>query len=332
MFIPRHDTPAAALDQGMRNDLAQSLERLGAMAAAVLPVDADLKPALAHIRGHRIEPGLFARYYDLVFALQAKAHARAGALWREIIALAPEEPQLRLVAYAPRALGADAERFGRLLAIGSARAPRFCEPTDEAWRHFEATAPAALQLLEAAHPAWASEVRQLVVRIIAAAPEAAPGAVAFTGGSSMMAWGAILVNVREARDRLEVLSVIAHEATHLLLFGLSRNELLVANPVEELYRTELRPTPRPMNALYHSTYVSGRMSWLSRMLLARCAQDLSAAERASLDQTAELQRRRFDQGHEVIRRHGRLTPLGLRLIEEAREAMLSREPAASPQR
>lgn len=321
MFIPKQGQAARALDQGMREDLAASLERIGSMAAPVLPAESGLGEAAAHIRAHRIEPGVFALYYDLVFALQNRDFAAAADLWSKLLARAAAEPEPRLIRYRPADLGEDAERFQRLTSIGTADPAVFCDPQEEDWLRFGETAPAALVLLERAHPAWAEEVRELGVWTIAAAPERRPDAVGFSGGSSLMAWGAILVNVRDWTDRLGVLGVIAHEATHLLLFGLSRNEPLVTNPVGERYQTEARPTPRPMNALYHSTYVSGRTGRMCQEILDRCAGQLSEAERLKLAQTAGLQRQRFDQGYEVIRREAQLTPLGRRLIEEARETL-----------
>ena len=72
-----------------------------------------------------------------------------------------------------------------------------------------------------------------------------------------------------------------------------------------------------MNALYHSTYVSGRTLWLCRLLQDRCAAALSPDERQHVEEVADLQRLRFDQGVALIRRDARLTPLGERLIEEA---------------
>ena len=136
-----------------------------------------------------------------------------------------------------------------------------------------------------------------------------------------MAWGALMVNVKDAPGRVRVLDVATHEETHLLLLGAARTEPLVTNPVEERFSTELRPIPRPMNAMYHSTYVSGRSLWLCRALLERCAADLSRAELDQVESSAALQRGRFDQGLELIRRDARLTPLGHRLIEEAAEIL-----------
>ena len=321
MFIPQQGDAARALDQGMREDLAASLERIGSMAAAVLPGEGRLGEAAGHIRSHRIEPGVFALYYDLVFALQNRDFAAAADLWNKLMARAAAEPQSRLMRYRPTHLGEDAERFQRLTSIGTPDPAVFCDPQEEDWLRFHETAPAALDLLQRAHPAWAEEVRELGVWTIAAVPELRPDARGFSGGSSIMAWGAILVNVKDWTDRLGVLGVIAHEATHLLLFGLSRSEPLVTNPVGERYQTEARPMPRPMNALYHSTYVSGRTGRMCLEILDRCHGELSEAERLKLAQTAERQRQRFDQGYEVIRRDAQLTPLGRRLIDEARETL-----------
>ncbi len=321
MFIPHPSGRARELDREMRQDLASSLERIAAMAAAVLPGQDGLADALAQVRAHRIEPGVFALYYDLVFALQNRDWPAVAGLWTRLLARAREEPQPRLLRYRPEDLGEDAERFQRLTSIGTPEPVVFSDPDDDDWRRFEDTAPAALGLLERAHPAWAEEVRELGVWTIAAAPERKPQARGFSGGSSLMAWGAILVNVRDWTDRVGVLGVIAHEATHLMLFGVSRSEPLVTNPVGERYQTEARPMPRPMNALYHSTYVSGRMARMSQEILDRCAGELSDDERRKLEQSLTLQRERFVQGEAVIRREARLTPLGRRLIEEAAGAL-----------
>ena len=131
MFDPSHASPASALDQGMREHLAGSLERIGVMAGAVLN-DVDLAPVLAHIRAHRVDPGVFARYYDLVFALQSADYDTARTLWLQIASLAASAAELKLVAFGPKALGEDAERFTRLLSIGAARPPIFLEPAADA--------------------------------------------------------------------------------------------------------------------------------------------------------------------------------------------------------
>ena len=135
----------------------------------------------------------------------------------------------------------------------------------------------------------------------------------------MMVWGAALVSVDARPDRIRVLSVMAHEATHHLLFGLARSEPLVTNPVGERFCTELRPTPRPMNAIFHSTYVSGRLHALFDVLGSRAR--LSDEELAHVNAISDLQQRRFQQGCDVILEKAKLTRLGRRVIEEARETI-----------
>lgn len=316
MFVPHPSNPAAALDQAMREDLAASLGRIGTMAGAQLPDLDALAGALEHIRRHRVEPGVFAAYYDLVFALQRRDVEAAGKLWSGVLTrAAADEFRPRLMRYRVADLGDDAERFQRLAAMGMAAPMVFAEPSGADWRRFQTAAPAAIELLARANPAWAEELGALVGWTIAAAP--GDQGVGFSGGSSMMIWGAVLVNARDSTDRIGVLGVLVHEATHLLLLGLSRSEPLVLNPVGQRFRTEARPTLRPMNALYHSTYVSGRVARLCQEILERCSGELAPAERDNLEQSAAMQRDRFDQGWEVIRDHAQMTPLGQRLIEEA---------------
>jgi len=63
----------------------------------------------------------------------------------------------------------------------------------------------------------------------------------------------VAVNVMPCPDRVRLLSVLAHEATHQFLLGMARSTPLVTNPVSERFHTPLRPTPRPMNTFFHST-------------------------------------------------------------------------------
>jgi HEXXH motif-containing protein len=318
MFIPARKSSALRLDQAMREDLATSLERLGARAGAVLPADVDASAMTRHIRSHRVAPGVFGRYYDLVTALQTQDWNAATRLWREIAQKAARPADFEILPFDARALGADAERYRRMFATGLVRAPLFARPEDEALTHIRAIAPAALALLDTVHAAWAAEIRALIGEIVAVVPPA-PDSVSISGGSSMMVWGAVLINVGARPDRIRVLSVLAHEATHQLLFGLARSEPLVTNPVGERFCTELRPTPRPMNAVYHSTYVSGRIHELCEIL--RSHGELNDEESAHVDEVSDLQRRRFQQGCAVILNQAGLTDLGRRLIEEARDTI-----------
>jgi HEXXH motif-containing protein len=315
MFIPEPNSPALRLDQAMRDDLATSLERLAERASAVLPAEVDTTFMVQQIRSHGVLPGVFARYYDLITALQKQDWPAAARLWREISRWSARPADVSILPFDADTLGDDAERYQRLFSTGQTVVPQFARPDEAALASLRRTVPAALDLLEAAHAAWAAEVRALITQVVAFAPPDRGAGPAY-GGSSMMVWGGIVVNIGMPPDRLEVLAILAHEATHQLLFGLSRTEPLVLNPVSERFGTPLRPIPRPLNAVFHSTYVSGRIHMLFEMLLQRL--DLQGAELTWAQETSCLQRDRFQQGCDLIMDKARLTPLGRRLIEEAR--------------
>lgn len=323
MFIPAQDSPGLRLDHDMRGDLAQSLERLYARASTLLPAEVDLITLCDHLRSHRVVPGVFARYFDLITSVQKQAWPSACQLWQEMADLSKQPAQFTILPFDTDALGADAERLGRFFTTGITSDVRFIKPGDRALSDLRQAAPAALSLLGDVHAAWAAEIRGLVTQLIAFIP-AAGNSTSISGGSTMMAWGAVLINVGESPDRLHTLSVLAHEATHQFLFGLARSEPLVTNPVSERYSTELRPVPRPMNAFFHSTYVSGRLHALFEILRSRAP--LSEGELAAAQQISNMQKRRFLQGCNVILSEGQLTPLGRHLIEEARDTIAGMSP------
>ncbi len=322
MFIPELNSPVLRLDQAMRDDLATSLERLGERASDVLSAEVDTASMARQIRSHAILPGVFARYYDLITALQKQDWLAAERLWREISRWAAMPADFSILSFDTNDLGDDAERYQRLFSAGQSVLPQFVRPDEEALASLRRTVPAALDLLDVVHAAWAAEVRALIAQVVALVLPGSKAEPAY-GGSSMMVWGGIVVNIGRPPDLLQVLSILVHEATHQLLFALSRTEPLVLNPVNETFGTPLRPTPRPMNAVFHSTYVSGRIHTLFDMLLQRL--DLKGAELAQVEETSRLQRTRFQQGCDLIKDKARLTPLGWRLIDEACEVIAGQQ-------
>ena len=318
MFFPSSQSPALHLDTEMRLDLALSLERLGVMAAAVLPGEVDMSAAVARIRTDRIEPAAFALYYNLIHTLQAEDFGRARGLWRDIAQVAMRPVQLELIPYDAILLGADAARFQHLFAMGWQEAVIFAAPDAGNWRRFHNDAVQALDLLATLSPAWSHELDALLTRVYGALPPEAEGR-RFAGASSFMVWGAIFLNVRKADNRIRVLAGLVHEATHQLLFGASRRQPLAANNPTSRYASPLRSDPRPMDGVFHATYVSARLAYLYGLL---SEAEVTDAERAYAGEKVERQRRRFEQGLAVLRDQGQLTPLGMRLMEEAREAMM----------
>jgi HEXXH motif-containing protein len=312
VFIPTPQSPVRLLDQAVREDLALSLERIAERAAHVLPAGADTNSVAQSIRGHRIAPGVFAAYYELVYALQDKNWARAAGLWGVIAERAVAVAEPAVLAYEP--VGEDADRFQRLFAMGWGEPCLFMPPEADEWTRFRLDAVAARGLLDAVDPAWRNEVDSLVTRVFAAVPPPG-GERRFAGASSFLVWGAVFLNTRRSTGRLGVLARLVHEATHQMLFGLSRRQPLTENDPAARYPSPLRSDPRPMDGVYHATYVSGRLAVLYERL-SRC-NCVDAAERTAATEGSQRQLQRFGQGYAVLRADGKLSPLGRELIEGA---------------
>ncbi len=195
-------------------------------------------------------------------------------------------------------------------------AERFAPITSETSEIFAALVTEALAMLETGLPDLAGEIRSIVHEMLfAQAPE---GAVTeFDGASHYQFWGLLLLNPRHHRTPLAVAEVLAHEAGHSLLFGLTVDEPLVTNPDTELYPSPLRRDPRPMDGIYHATFVSARMAWAMEGLAESGALDRRERERALA--AAAVDRANFAKGIGVVDAHASLSRTGRAVIEAARD-------------
>ena len=316
MFLPEASR-GALLDRQMRGSLADSVAHVHEAAASALGLsDIDMKAVAAEIRAHRVAPGLFGRYYDLVFAIQAGKAAEARALFRDIAALAGRTPDFSVVPLTDDALGSDASRFARLLSGERGGQVFLGAPSEAAWSGFEARAAQAMRALGTIDPDLAGEVGDLTVQLIGALPT--DQGYEFGSASSLMLWGAVVVNLRRHATALDLMAGLVHEAAHQLLFGLSIDEPLVANPIKERYKSPLRSDARPMDGIYHATFVCARLFHLYARL--RDAQ-LDGLDDGELDDRLGEMSRKFQDGSETIARFGRLSPTGERLFADASDYM-----------
>ncbi len=178
---------------------------------------------------------------------------------------------------------------------------------------------AAFDLLDRGFPAMAAEIRALLREIVIASGPEDPNVMTFDGSSAYMLWGATLLNARGQTNILDTAQALAHESGHNLLFGYCANGPLIENADDELFASPLRMDPRPMDGIVHATYVIARMHQTLERLIGSgiLTSDQSEAALADLD----LHRRKFHEGDGVIRKGGRLTPLGKSVIASARDYM-----------
>lgn len=304
----------------MRAALASSLEHV--FSVGVRParhVAMDVWAALTEIRNHRILPGIFGRYYELILAVRAGLNNDASALFDEIIELASQRLELTCVMFSSQELGADMDRYNRLLDLAAETPTLLAQPSSEQWPPFASEVATALDMIERADAELAGELRALVIQIVGAVSPTAGAGREFDGASSFMLWGAICINIARHPTALDLVGALVHEATHQLLFGLSREEPLLDNLTDGRFESPLRRDPRPMVGVFHGTFVCARMYYVYRRLLDSRPGLLQAAEVISINQRLDEQRRRFFCGLETVQDHGRLTAAGACLLNSAQE-------------
>jgi HEXXH motif-containing protein len=306
---------AAALDQRMRARLADSLDYIFEEGAELLDVGRDEGRAItAGIRAHPQSPQMFGAYYDLVLAVERDEVDRARAL-ADQLSREPAGPDLRIAAIDDRP-AVEADRCRRLFLSEATVAGA---PTPALLGACRARVDEALALLDDGYPEMASEIRGLLREIVVAAGPEDPLARTFDGASCYMMWGAILLNARGQTNVLDTAQALAHESGHNLLFGFASDGPLVDNPDEELFASPLRKDLRPMDGVFHATYVVARMHQTVSRLLAAGVLDGEAQAAANSDLAAH--RRNFEAGDRIIREGGRLTEVGRQAIEAARSYM-----------
>lgn len=323
VFIPGELSPHA-LDAAMRGALADSLAHIHAAAARSIDIGPDVcARCLSAIKTHRVKPGVFGRYYDIVFALQERRFKDAGELFREIAALAGEEPAFQAVPFTDEALGRDKERYARLIGLETETGADLTSPSGDDWRDFQANIAAAMALLDEADPALAAELRTLLAQVVAVGLDSRSGGSGFSGASSFMLWGAVLLNAPRHRTRLDVIGGLVHEAAHQILFGLSIDRPLAENPISERYGSPLRTDQRPMDGILHATFVCARIHYVYVRLRDAANSSLDDAERRQIKQRVDHYRQKFLDGCETVERFGRLSDDGRRIMSSASNYMRS---------
>jgi HEXXH motif-containing protein len=134
-----------------------------------------------------------------------------------------------------------------------------------------------------------------------------------------MLWGALFLNPARPKSDIELIESLAHESAHSLLFGFAIDDALVENPDDERFESPLRDDPRPMDGIFHATFVSARMHYAMATM---AASGLLSEEEAALARAAmERDRRAFYDGLATVDAKGRLTRRGKGLIAGARDYM-----------
>ena len=247
------------IDAKVRAQLADSLTYIVSAAETYLEIDqAQFVASVERIRRTRQDPGVFARYFDLVFAINQNKFADASALLTELIERTSQTTSFAIVPYSREELGSDYDRFSGLLFAELADINPMEPPSQS-----QATASAqmlreAIAIILRVDSGIHDEIEALLTRIYLAVGD--KSAKRFGGVTSLMVWGATFINVEVYRSRWDAVQFLVHEVTHALLLGLACDQPLVENSPDESYQSPLRHDPRPMDGIFHATLVCARLA------------------------------------------------------------------------
>jgi hypothetical protein len=301
------------IDAAVRTRLASSLAHVFGKAEGHLSIDrVRVEVALEHIRSHKQDPGVFARYYDLVFAITANQLVKANALLDEIIELSADSASFAITPYNRQSLGSDYDRFPQLLFSEYSPANPMASPSEAQAAAYTEMLHAALEIILRVDRIIYDEIMDLLVRVYMAVDSKDPRARDFAGVTSFLVWGGSFINIEYYKTGWDAVQVLVHEVTHALLFALSFDEPLVQNSPDESYQSPLRADPRPMDGIFHATLVCARLAafnqaWLESGLL-------EGDDRKNTEIVVQRRVQKFRDGLVLIDRHGKLSEQARHLV------------------
>lgn len=314
-FIP-HVYRSRQLDVRMRNQLIDSLIYLAESLTPFDPASGEKLELIVRqgIKGYSFSPSSFGLYYEIASSMMNNDFSKAEKLIDELTeecAKPPIDFEVLTLAELPNN---SCERYQRLMDMDPESRFAIISPLEASAEAQVQNFNSAFQKLKIALPELAGEVESLIRQVILVEGDPTLG-YDFAGGSCYMLWGALFINAASHPTELLMMEAIAHESAHSLLFGFTVDEPLVLNEASERYKSPLRDDPRPMDGIYHSTYVSARMHWAMKQLSCSSAVDdqmaMDALERTSIHAL------NFHNGLALIKQHGVLSPTGRALMDSA---------------
>jgi HEXXH motif-containing protein len=175
---------------------------------------------------------------------------------------------------------------------------------------------AALELLERADGEAFRELDGLIaVTILGARPEGSD--TGFDGASTFFLWGAPVINAGLRRTPAQLIDLLVHEASHLILLGVAAGAPLSRNDPRSLYASPLRVDPRPIDGILHAAYVCTRVHLVLTRALA--ANSLDADARRDLEDRRTFNGTAAVESLAVVKDHLEPTELGaetVRLLDQ----------------
>lgn len=185
----------------------------------------------------------------------------------------------------------------------------------------------ALRLVAEHAPLSRAEMDHVIAEVVPVRDPFGEGDAELGACSSLERWGSMLINPDAFASSLGLCEALMHEAAHSYLYGASPVEFHVRNPIDELYKSPLRADPRPMDGIYHATFVLARTCFSMNEFAA--SQRLDPEMRCDARDRARECRDLFMQGYAVLDEHADYTDEGRAIMAAAHHYMASLEASAS---
>jgi HEXXH motif-containing protein len=308
---------AAFLYARMIERLAKSVEEISQGCSPHIEFEESIARLPRRIRASsRVAPEIYCIYFDLLQAARRDDLDASARFLREMDSRidAPLPSFYRRWGALPEST---ARRYLTYLNVDPTTQVNFNTLSLSKFEDARHLADDAFGVLERVAPDIAAEIRSLITEIVFVAPNESNS---FGGATSFFCWGALFLNADRHRTLAAMIDGLAHESAHAHLFSLSLGDSFVENPDNELHRSPLRRDPRPLDGIFHATYVSARMHYAQNRLIEGGL--LSRKEGIDARNAMKASSAAFSDGFKALSDYASLTPLGRRVMDAARSYMI----------
>ena len=317
--FPPDGLRAAFLNARMIERLAESVGKIVEGCSSHLKFEESVARLPQRIRMSLfVAPELYCIYFDLLKAVRLDDLVVCAQLLREMDSRL-DTPLPSFYTRWGAQSGSTAGRYLNYVNVDPTTKVKFNALSPSAFNDARRLADDAFDILERVTPEIRAEIRSLITEIIfvSGAPD---DSVGFDGATSFFCWGALFLNADAHKSLVSMIDGLTHESAHAHLFSLSLGDAFVTNPDDELRTSPLRPDPRPLDGTFHATYVSARMHYAqSRVVKSGVLSGRQESEaRDSLAASASA----FSDGLKTLNDFALLTPLGRKVMDNARHFMI----------
>ena len=267
--------------------------------------------------GQRYFADCYAYYFQLVVALFDEDWDAAQHWLALLDEVAPAAPEIEVIGLDDPKLANCRDSFIRLMDTDPLNSFPIVGASPLNIARFKETFSQAMALLTEHLPYYANQLQQLVTQIVCVEPAPGEENSGFGGGSSLMLWGAMFINVGMEKTLYEWIDTLVHESSHLLLFGLCSERPALLNEPDELFQSPLRTELRPMEGIFHAMFVSFHVCRAFGILSQSTAFD--EADRELFAVKVSTYHNVVADCLTTIEEHAKLTETGLALVVDIKQ-------------